>query len=313
MLEVARNLNKFYADLNTTPAAALGGTQFGLSKDYKANQCGMQAVLDSFRVAHEPTIFPAQSFTPTGKPSVVGWRAGVAFHALQDLWTLGKLTWTPIPENLKDEDASLAAAVFAFRRYATENVGSPDFLGLRRTTEFPVQGVLAGVARTGRIDTVVDATEKHIERWAQWGIYDAAPGTYLWDYKLLATVSTDDVVDYQRDLQLMAYMLMYEQQTGSRPQGAVYELVSRANKTDMTRQLVLVPNLPENTRIVEWAVAEAEAAKGRGACNTSACRGTYRPCPHRGVCPLYGTYAQHAESLAHYTQHLATRHVGEEE
>lgn len=315
MLEaVQQDLSVWYSALNSCQAVQAGGTQFGLSRDRKALQCGMQAVLDGFRAAGRNYSYPQQTFNAAGKPAVIGARAGSAFHGFQELWTLGQLKWTPIPENVKDEDMSLAAALTAFRRYAGENVGSPHYLGNRKAVEFPINGTLAHYERTGRIDAVVDADAEHIDRWGQYGIYDAEPGTYLWDYKLLSAVSADDIGDYRRDLQLMAYMLMYEQMTGVRPAGAVYELVSRAAKPTLSRLLVLVPNLPENKQIVEWAVAEAEASRIRGACAPgNACRGTYGPCPHREVCPLYGTFNQHSDTLSNYVQRLAMSQDGVEE
>lgn len=284
-----------FAALNASTAAS-GGSPAGISADLKASACGMSAHFSEL-VPRNPTLFPQQFFDPRGKPKPVGNRAGSAFHALQELYHLGRVTLTDLatPAAYTEFDASVGAAVMAFGRYVAQNNGDPNFLGRTVGVEIPIAGTIAGQSRTGRLDTAVEAEQLHIDRWAEYGIFAASPGLYLWDYKLLNAVTAEGAMKYQRTMQPLAYMKLYEQQTGVRPEGFVFELVSRAANPGISRMLVLAPNGTDNDKVITHFVKTAAALKVLGNAMPGACDNTFGSCAFLALCPRYGNVAEHAD------------------
>ena len=285
--------------------AASGGTSQGISADIRAISCGMAAAF-SESVVREGTRFPEATVDGAGKPHVVGTRAGSAFHALQELWRQERLdpAALPLPETFKESDPAIGAALMAFKRYIGENHLDPHYFGETLAVEFEVAGKLAGYARTGRIDQVVRVDAIHADRFAQFGLFALVPGVYLWDYKLLQAVSASSADGYARSMQAMAYVELYEQTTGVRPEGFIFEMVSRALKPKDSRLFALAPNGHDNLAIVAGFVAEAQRRReeGRATPTNGDCSSRYGSCPFTSVCPRFGTAKQHQNIISNYAQ-----------
>lgn len=285
--------------INLTTAAS-GGSPHGLSRDDRARKCGMAA---AFADALPPHKFecPRQFYDQYNKPRVIGNRAGSAFHALRELQFTAGLTVAVLPNvvDVAAEDAAVAAAINAFKRCVTQEKNDPDYFGISLHAGFPVDGVLAGLHRTGRLDRIMDVSEHQADRWSEYGVLAAEPGRYAWDWKLYSAVTHAVAAEHSRSLQAVAYMALYEQKTGIRLNGFVFDLTSRAANPKESRLFVLVPNIPD-TRIVDWHVTRAEAARAAGEANVSACDSRYGPCPFIGSCPRYGTAAEHSDIISNY-------------
>lgn len=287
--------------INATKAAS-GGSEAGLSKDDRARKCGMSAAFAEVLPPHTFTC-PQQFYDQHGKPRVIGNRAGSAFHALRELQHTAGLVAASLPaENvIAEEDAAVAAAAMAFKRCTTQERSAPDYFGTSIEAEFPVQGSIAGLHRTGRLDRVMQVSKEQADRWAEFGIFAAEAGTYAWDWKLFKAVTHALAAEHSRSLQPAAYMALYEQVTGIRLKGLVFDLTSRAANPKESRLFVLVPNSAD-LRVVEWHVQRAEAAKALGEANVTACDNRYGACPFTSHCPRFGTKADHADVISRYAQ-----------
>lgn len=293
--------NQLIEALRNTTGIRDGGSPHGMSADIRATSCGMMEAF-SRAVPRQPMLIP-QSFTDRkGKPFVIGSRAGSVFHALQELWRTNPLLMASLPkaDDFDGVDEAIGAALMAFDRYRKQNYDDAAYLGSVVGAEVPVEGQIAGQLRTGRIDQVIDADQNQVDRWADYGILAAEPGIYLWDYKLLKAVSVDDATEYQHSMQALAYLHLYEAQTGIKPQGFVYELVSRAKKPTISRLLVLVPNGHDNLAILESFVTLATKRRAEAAADPSKCDSQYGECPFISVCPRYGTAEQHKHIIENH-------------
>lgn len=279
--------------------ASTGGTVAGISRDEKATTCGLSAAFAESLPAHTFQV-PKQVLDRKGKPVVIGNRAGSAFHALQEGWGTGRLDAATLPEPkaFTGIDEAVAAAILALKRVVAQDSGSPHYLGEVIRSEFAIEGSIAGEKRTGRLDRVVQASREHIDRWAEYGIFAALPGIYLWDFKLYKAVTVDLASAHQRKLQALAYMKLYEQQTGERPEGFVFELVSRAANPTESRLLVLVPNVLENDAIIEGFVQLATRRRLEGEADASKCDNRYGACPFINICPRAGNKRIHADLIS---------------
>lgn len=285
---------ELYALINGSTAST-GGTSRGMSKDIKAVNCGLAAAFSEALPGHTFRV-PLQFFNEKGKPRVIGNRAGSAFHALNEL-RLDPAN-LPSPENCAEDDAAVGAGVMAYKRYIEQCGGFKQAFANRISPEFPLDGLIAGYRRTGRLDDVINADEDEIDRWADFGIYTAVPGLYAVDYKLLKAVTIKGGIAYSRSMQALAYMALYEQQTGVRLEGFIHDLVSRAIKPDISRLLVLTPNTPEGLEIVSFFIDKADRALLTGEANSSACDSQWGSCPFISVCPRKGNRVTNAALLA---------------
>lgn len=286
-------------DLINHSTASTGGTAHGLSKDVKAVECGLSSAFAENEPPHTFTV-PQQFYTLNKKgesvPRIIGNRAGSAFHALQEALPLpGDLG---DPRDYDDTDVAVGAAVMAYQRCMKQDASDTDYLGKRTATEFTIAGSIAGHARTGRLDSVRECSEEHVDRWAEYGVLAASPGLYGWDYKLLKAVTLSAGEGYALEMQGLAYMLMYEEQTGVHLDGFVYELVSRAANPSIDRLLMLVPNLESNRPIIEGFVTLAASRRLEGAAVASKCSSQYGKCRFITICPRFGNRISNAELLA---------------
>lgn len=287
-------------DLINATTAASGGSLHGLSKDDQARKCGMAAAFSAALPAHTFDT-PRQFYDANNKPRVIGNRAGSAFHALRELQHAAGLVASELPSEaaVAEEDAAVAAAIMAFKRCSVQERHDGDYFGTSIAAEFPVEGPIANLHRTGRLDRVMVVSQQQADRWADYGVLAAEPGTYAWDWKLHKAVTHALADEHSRSLQAAAYMHLYEQKTGVRLRGFVFDLTSRAANPKESRLFVLVPNLAD-LRIVEWHVTRAEVARAAGEANVAACDSRYGACPFIGSCPRFGTAAEHSDIISNY-------------
>lgn len=288
------DVQRLYAALNASVAAS-GGTSEGLSRDKVARECGMRAAFMATG-ARPPTRFPELFYDAKGKPRVIGTRAGTAYHGLQELAYRGNTAFIADIDSKDIEDPAVAAAFVAWSR-----TGEAPF-GTTLDVEVPLEGTVAGFRRTGRADRVIEADDVTIDLWIEYGLISAEPGLYLWDYKLYKSVTHAVREKHERDLQGLLYMYLYEQMTGRRPVGFIYDLTSRADKPTISRLLALVPNTDASLPMLEYYVAQAEAARLAGSSNASACDSQFGACPFINHCPRMGDAKTNQNILDNYKE-----------
>lgn len=282
-------------DLINSSTAASGGTSEGMSRDKTARECGLKVAF--YAAADRPrTVYPEMILDAKGKPFVVGTRAGTAYHALREITANGQALPTVRAEDFKDIDPAIEAALGAFRR------ADPRVFGTTLGVEVAVEGVVSGVRRTGRIDRVVQADLEAVDRWADYGQLSAEPGLYLWDYKLYKAVTHKLREKHERDLQALLYMRLFEQRTGTRPKGFIYDLTSRAANPTEARLLALVPNSPDADGILDYYIAEAEESRLAGKSNAGACDSQFGACPFIKYCPRKGDKNTNKDIIENYRQ-----------
>lgn len=296
-----------------TTAIREGASPHGMSADMRATQCGMAAAFAE-KSKRQPSVFPIQFFDAKGKPRVIGSRAGSVFHALNEMWAKGVApSALPAGKAFVAVDAAVAAALDSFQRYVTWHAGDLNHFGECLGTEVPFDGHIVGQYRTGRADRVIKASQEHVDLWSDLGVFNARPGMYLWDYKLVKAVTADAGLKYRDTLQPLAYMQLFEQRTGTRPEGFIFDIVSRAVTPKIARLLVLVSNLPENLRILEGAVKLAHERRLSGEAVAFNCDNQYSPCPFKKVCPRYGTATEHQTLIEQYAAQFSAVEDGEGE
>lgn len=302
--------HEFLELLAQTTAVRVGATAHGMSNDERATDCGMKSAFAGV-YQERATVYPMQFFDAKGKPVVIGTRAGTAFHGLQEMWKRGQISGPDLPEGkaFADVDVALEAGLDSFKRYREQQRHAQDWVGTSRGTEVPVAGTIAGQHRTARIDDVVEATEEQTDRWADYGIFFAEPGLYLWDYKLLKAVTVAYAEKYARSMQPLAYMELYRQTTGITPKGFIFDLVSRAKKPTIDRMLAIVPWGAAHARVIEDFVTEAEVERQAGKARPSHCDNQFGVCPFITVCPRYGTANEHSQIIEDFKKRQSGKEI----
>jgi hypothetical protein len=286
---------ELYFLLNSSTAAS-GPSEAGMSVLATGALCGLRGALAMAVGYLPPAPFPAQFLNGKGKPRGIGARAGVAFHALQELWFHGAVSPTdlkPLQAALVEADASLAASAAAFVRSCTEMSGDIHHFGTVTAREFPVRGIISGVERTGRIDAVLHVEDRHLPAWIDRGCFDIRPGLYLWDDKLVSSATAAAVASYQLELQASAYLALYEQTTSVQPDGFIHALTSRAVKPEFTKVFGVMYNTHALRHILEDGVRLAMTMTDRAKANSFACKVGFSACPYTTLCPRYGSLVDH--------------------
>ena len=235
---------------------------------------------------------------------------GTLFHALMEMYYLHKTDDFAI--ELDDTGASqeMEEALRLFREYSKR---FPADEWDTMYTEHPLPGIQGPTALspgtpwpgdvaaikealgidpfTIRIDLVCEVRKEHVDGIVETRGLDLKPGIYLVDHKTSSVRSGDQVLRYQNNIQMDAYMAVWNAcDPNFQCEGMLVNNVYRYKRLDakaFETILVAPPSEDRVQQIKEWLMeAKRRVDAGDTTPNLSACFNTYGACPHliSGAC-----------------------------